>query len=66
MENPYQKYREISHQLPDAMIFHINKLIVNWLTSGGKETDLYIEQQLKFARNVIKREEELHCNCQIG
>ena len=66
VENPYQKYREISIQLSDAVTFVIVKLIVDWLTSGGKETDPYIEQLLKFAQNVIKREEELYCNLQIG
>ncbi len=37
---------KISHQLPLVVLQDINKRITDWIASGGKEDDSYIEQQL--------------------
>ncbi len=57
MENPIREIAKIAHQLPMVVLQDINKRITDWLASGGKEDDPYIEQQLRFAQNVIKRQE---------
>ncbi len=66
MENPMEEIAELAHQLPTWVLQGIDKRTTDWLASGGKVDDPYIEQQLRFARNVIKRGDELHGNRQIG
>lgn len=66
MENPLREIEKIAHQLPLVVLQDINKRITDWLSGGGKEDHPYIEQQLRFAQNFIKREEELNGNRQIG
>lgn len=55
-ENPMQEINKITDQLPLPVLQDINKRIGDWLASGGKETDPYIEQQLRFARRFIKED----------
>ena len=57
MANPIKEIAKISHQLPLVVLQDINKRITDWMASGGQEDDPYIEQQLRFARNFIKRQE---------
>lgn len=52
--NYMQEIIKISDQLPSVVLKDINKRIGDWLASGGKETDSYIEQQLRFARRFVK------------
>lgn len=59
MENPIKEIAKIAHQLPLVVLQDINKRITDWMASGGKDDDPYIEQQLRFAQNVIKRKHEL-------
>jgi hypothetical protein len=54
--NPMQKINNITDQLPLPVLLDINQRIGDWLASGGKETDPYIEQQLRFARRFIKED----------
>ena len=48
--NPFEEI--VSLNLPAAILADIEKRITDWLASGGKDDDLYIEQQLRYARNV--------------
>lgn len=46
---------KIAHQIPPPVLQDIDKRIGDWLASGGKEDDPYIEQQLRFAQRFVKK-----------
>ncbi|WP_398290437.1 DUF6877 family protein [Sporosarcina sp. NCCP-2716] len=50
---------KISHKLPLAVLEDIDYRVTSWLAGGGKETDPYIHQQLRFALNAVAREERM-------
>lgn len=50
--SPIEKLTAISHKLPISVLEDIYKRITDWLASGGKEEDPYIEQQLRYAQHV--------------
>ncbi|MFC3788341.1 DUF6877 family protein [Paenibacillus sp. GCM10012307] len=52
--SPMQELANISNRLPVDVLQDINQRIGDWLATGGKETDAYIEQQLRYAKNVIE------------
>jgi len=52
-ENPIDELHIISEKLPLPVLKDIKKRIGDWMTRGGRETDPYIHQQLRFARNVL-------------
>ncbi|WP_368653747.1 DUF6877 family protein [Ornithinibacillus sp. 4-3] len=52
--SPLKEITAIAHKLPLPVLEDINKRIGDWLASGGKEDDPYIEQQLRFARHFVK------------
>lgn len=52
--NPMEEITRISNRLPLPVLQDIDKRIGDWLASGGKETDAYIEQQLRFAQRFIE------------
>ncbi|WFR64181.1 hypothetical protein P9222_08410 [Paenibacillus amylolyticus] len=54
-ENPMVELNKITDQLPLPVLQDIDKRIGDWLASGGKETDPYIDQQLRFARRFINK-----------
>ncbi len=54
MKNPMEEITTIAHLLPTSVLADINQRIGDWLASGGKETDPYIEQQLRFAKRFLK------------
>jgi len=54
MKTPLDEITSIAHQLPLPVLQDINQRIGDWLASGGKETDPYIEQQLRFAKRFVK------------
>lgn len=54
MKNPMEEIALIAHQLPTPVLMDINQRIGDWLASGGKETDPYIEQQLRFAKRFVE------------
>lgn len=49
-----EKINQIAYKLPLVVPQDIDKRIGNWLASGGKENDPYIEQQLQFAERFVK------------
>ncbi|AJD91555.1 hypothetical protein JMA_22380 [Jeotgalibacillus malaysiensis] len=55
---PLEEITKISSQLPLPVLQDINQRIGDWLASGGKETDSYIHQQLRFAKRFVKEESE--------
>ncbi|MGG3800440.1 DUF6877 family protein [Metabacillus fastidiosus] len=48
-----QEINKIAPQLPLEVLQDIDKRIGDWLASGGKEDDPYIEQQLRFAKRFV-------------
>ncbi|MGG3920998.1 DUF6877 family protein [Geobacillus thermodenitrificans] len=55
-EAPMQRLNEIAHKLPLLVLQDIHKRIGDWLASGGREEDPYIEQQLRYAERFVKKE----------
>lgn len=53
MTNPLDEIMMISHLLPTPVLKDIDKRVGDWLAMGGKESDPYIEQQLRFAKRFI-------------
>lgn len=51
-----QELLTISSQLPTEVLADVDKRIGDWLASGGKEDDPYIEQQLRFAKRFVEVE----------
>lgn len=51
--SPLHEILMIADQMPAEVLKDINRRIGDWLASGGKETDEYIEQQLRFARRFL-------------
>ncbi|KEF40159.1 hypothetical protein M670_00175 [Schinkia azotoformans MEV2011] len=52
--NPLSEIGDIAHKLPLDVLKDINQRIGDWLASGGKDDDPYIEQQLEFAKRFVK------------
>lgn len=57
MTTALQQIEVIAHELPYEALLDIHKRIGDWLDSGGGPDDPYIHQQLRFAKNVIRSEE---------
>lgn len=53
-KNHLDEITSIAHLLPTPVLMDIKQRIGDWLASGGKETDPYIEQQLRFAKQFVK------------
>ncbi|WP_366919701.1 DUF6877 family protein [Brevibacillus laterosporus] len=49
-----EQITKITGQLPLEVLIDINQRIGDWLASGGKEDDPYIQQQLRFAERFLK------------
>nr|WP_187354096.1 DUF6877 family protein [Brevibacillus laterosporus] len=48
-----EQINRIAGQLPLAVLEDIDKRIGDWLATGGKEDDPYIQQQLRFAERFL-------------
>lgn len=44
-----------SNKIPTNILQDINNRIIDWIASGGKDTDPYIQQQFRYAENVLKQ-----------
>lgn len=53
-KNYLEEFTEIAHKLPLAVLRDVDSRIKDWLLSGGKESDEYIGQQLRYAKAVIE------------
>lgn len=56
--NPIERINVIAHKLPIVALEDINNRIKDWIVSGGNKTDPYIYQQLMYAENIIKYQED--------
>ena len=45
---------KIADRLPIVILEDVYRRIGDWLASGGKEDDPYIEQQLRYAKRFIR------------
>lgn len=54
--NAIQEISLIANHLPLVVLQDINQRIGDWLASGGNEDDLYIKQQLRFAKRFVKED----------
>jgi len=54
--SPLQELHKIAGQLPLPVLADVDKRIGDWLASGGKENDPYIEQQLRFAKRFVRED----------
>ncbi len=52
--NAMEELNKIADKLPVVILEDVHRRIWDWLASGGKEDDPYIEQQLRYARRFIK------------
>lgn len=50
--NPLYELHQIALYLPINVLVDVKQRIGDWLTSGGKETDPYIRQQVAYAQKV--------------
>ncbi|HDR6822870.1 TPA: hypothetical protein QCV77_006535, partial [Bacillus thuringiensis] len=48
--NPLDEITKIAPQLPLKVLEDITKRISDWIVSGGKNDDPYIEMQLRYAK----------------
>lgn len=55
---PIEKLNAIAHKIPIVALEDINGRIKDWIVSGGKESDPYIHQQLRYAENIINYQED--------
>ncbi len=52
--NAMEELNKIADKLPVMILEDIHRRIEDWLASGGKEDDSYIEQQLRYAKRFIR------------
>ena len=52
--NAMEEFNKLADKLPMAILEDIHRRIGDWLASGGKENDPYIEQQLRYAKRFIR------------
>lgn len=52
--SPMEELINIASKLPTEVLMDVHRRIGDWLASGGKETDPYIEQQVRYAKKFIR------------
>lgn len=57
MGSVFERLSELSPKVPIAVLQDVDKRITDWLAHGGKESDPYIEQQIRYMENVAERME---------
>lgn len=53
--NYMDRITELAPQIPIDVLEDVTNRIKDWVVSGGKEDDPYIEQQLRFVERVAAR-----------
>ncbi|MFB5548248.1 DUF6877 family protein [Bacillus cereus] len=56
--NYIDRITELAPQVPAVVLEDVMNRIKDWIVSGGKEDDPYIEQQLRFMERVAARSKE--------
>ena len=46
--------RDLPRELQLKVLMDVQKRITDWRVSGGKDDDVYIDQQIRYAENVAK------------
>lgn len=54
---PIEKINELADRIPAVALEDINHRISDWISSGGKESDPYIHQQLRYTENIVAQQE---------
>lgn len=54
-----EELTKLSHLLPLEILNDINRRCGDWLSSGGKEDDAYIHQQVRFAKRFIDSQHDV-------
>lgn len=57
--SPIEEISTLSKHIPLEALKDINGRIGDWLASGGKEDDPYIEQQLRYAKRFAPSQSAL-------
>lgn len=57
-ENPMEEILKLTNKLPLLVLQDINQRLTDHASMGGLETDYYVHQQLRYARNVIAAQKE--------
>jgi len=52
--SPLYELQKFVLELPVEVFSDVNQRILDWLASGGKETDPYIRQQVAYAQKVYQ------------
>ncbi|ECL0334328.1 DUF6877 family protein [Listeria monocytogenes] len=50
-----EELNDIAAELPTIILQDINTRLTDWFAGGGSEEDNYVKQQLRFAKNYLKR-----------
>ncbi|MDG0950505.1 DUF6877 family protein [Bacillus paranthracis] len=53
--NYIDRITQLAPQIPINVLEDVTNRIKDWIVSGGKEDDPYIEQQLRFVERVAAR-----------
>ena len=53
--NYIDRITELAPQVPAVVLEDVMNRIKDWIVSGGKEDDPYIEQQLRFMERVVRK-----------
>lgn len=50
---PLEEIYKLSDELPELVLLDIFSRVQDWVATGGKVTDEYIVQQLRYAERVV-------------
>lgn len=54
IKTPMEQIEELINEMPLPVLKDIQQRLTDWASSGGKEDDPYVEQQLRYLQNVSK------------
>ncbi|AQT84301.1 hypothetical protein ERICIV_03600 [Paenibacillus larvae subsp. larvae] len=58
VQDPLREILKISGKLPPVVLRDIDQRIGDWLAMGGRTTDSYIVQQLRYAKRFLDQGDE--------
>lgn len=51
-KTPMQQIEELIAEMPLPVLQDVRQRLDNWMLSGGKDDDPYVEQQLRYMKHV--------------
>lgn len=54
IKTPMEQIEELINEMPLPVLKDIQQRLTDWASSGGKDDDPYVEQQLRYLQNVSK------------